>query len=77
MNLNFILIVLKQINVAAVVIIFMIHILKSCVPDVTKNTNVKAFNLMSRTNETRPKKWYETCKGKCRLDTSVCNNKQR
>ena len=23
------------------------------------------------------KKWHETCKCKCRLDTSVCNNKQR
>ena len=22
-------------------------------------------------------KWYETCKCKCRLDASVCNNKQR
>ena len=26
---------------------------KICVPDVTKDLNVKAFNLMSRTNETR------------------------
>ena len=26
---------------------------KICVPDVTKNLNVKVFNLMSRTNETR------------------------
>ena len=26
---------------------------KMCVPDVVKNLNVKAFNLMSRTNETR------------------------
>ena len=24
-----------------------------CVPDVVKNLNVKVFNLMSRTNETR------------------------
>ena len=28
---------------------------KICVPDNNKNTNVKAFNLMSRTNETRHK----------------------
>ena len=48
-----------------------------CVPDVVKNINVKVFNLMSRTNETRHKKWHETCKCKCRLDASVCNNKQR
>ena len=26
---------------------------KLCVPDVVKNLNVKVFNLMSRTNETR------------------------
>ena len=30
---------------------------------------------MSRTNETRQIKWYETCKCKYRLDASVCNNK--
>ena len=50
---------------------------KMCVLDVVKNLNVKAFNLMSRTNETRHIKWHETCKFKCRLDASVCNNKQR
>ena len=32
---------------------------------------------MSRTNETRHIKWHKTCKCKCRLDASVCNNKQR
>ena len=32
---------------------------------------------MSKTNEIRLIKWNETCKCKCRLDTSVCNNKQR
>ena len=32
---------------------------------------------MSRTNETRYIEWHETCKCKCRLDGSVCNNKQR
>ena len=31
---------------------------------------------MSRTNETRHIEWHETCKHKCRLDASVCNNKQ-
>ena len=50
---------------------------KLCVPDVIKNLNVKVFNLMSRTNETRHIEWRETCKCKCRLDASVCNNKQR
>ena len=32
---------------------------------------------MSRTNKTRYIKWHETCKCKCRLDASACNNKQR
>ena len=49
---------------------------KICVPDVAKNLNVTVFNLMSITNETRHIKWHETCKCKCRLDSSVCNNKQ-
>ena len=48
-----------------------------CVPDAVKDLKVKVFNLMSRTNETRHIKWYETCKCKCRLDASVCNNNQR
>ena len=50
---------------------------KICVPDVIKDLNVKVFNLMSRTNEARHIEWHETCKSKCRLDASVCNNKQR
>ena len=49
---------------------------KLYVPDVIKNINVKVFNLISRTNETRHIKWHETCKCKSRLDASVCNNKQ-
>ena len=32
---------------------------------------------MSRANEIRHIKWHETCKCNYRLDTSVCNNKQR
>ena len=35
---------------------------KICVPDVVKDLNVKVFNLMSRTNETRHIKWHETRK---------------
>ena len=33
---------------------------KMCVPDVVKNLNVKAFNLMSRINETRHTEWHES-----------------
>ena len=50
---------------------------KMCVPDVVKTLNVKIFNLMSRTDETRHIEWHETCKYKCRLYANVCNNKQR
>ena len=50
---------------------------KLCVPDVVKNINIKVFNLISRTNETRHVKWHETFKCKCRIDAIVCNSKQR
>ena len=50
---------------------------KLCAYDVSKNINVKVVNLMSSTNETRHMEWHETSKCKCRLDASVCNNKQR
>ena len=50
---------------------------KLCVTDVVKDTNVKIFNLISRTNETRHIEWNETCRCNCRLDASNCNNKQR
>ena len=32
---------------------------------------------MSKTDKTRHIKWHETCKYKCRLNTSAFNNKQR
>ena len=48
---------------------------KICVPDVVNDLNVKVFNLMSRTNETKKIKWHQTCKCICRLDAIVCNNK--
>ena len=50
---------------------------KICVPDIVNNLNVKVFNLMSRTNETRSVKLHETCKCICRLNKIICNNKQR
>ena len=50
---------------------------KLCVPDAVRILNVRVFNLMSRTNETRHIEWHETCKCKCKLDGSICNNKQR
>ena len=50
---------------------------KICVTDQIKDTNVKVFNLMSRTNETRRIKGNKTCKCKCRVDGSICNTKQK
>ena len=50
---------------------------KYCVPDSVKNLNLKVFNLMTLTNETRHIKWHETCKCICRLDKVICNSKQR
>ena len=33
-----------------------------CIPDTVKNLNIKVFNLILLTNETRHIKWHETCK---------------
>ena len=49
---------------------------KMCVPDVVKNLNVKVFNLMSRTYETKNMQWHETCKCKGKFEANVSNNKQ-
>ena len=35
------------------------------------------MNLLLRTNEARYIGWRETCRCKCRIDVSVCSNKQR
>ena len=48
-----------------------------CVPDIIKKLNIKVFNLMSRTNETKFIEWHERCKCQCILYAIVCNNKQR
>ena len=49
---------------------------KICVPGIVKDLDVKVFNLMSITIETRHTKWHKTCKCKCRLDASVCNSEE-
>ena len=49
---------------------------KICVPDVVKDVNIKVFNLMSKSNETKNIKWHETRKCECGLDAIVCNDKQ-
>ena len=78
MSQYFILLLIKQVNTVTVVTNNINDpYAKMCVPDVVKNLNVKVFSLMSRTSEARNIKWHETWKCKCRLDASVCNNKQR
>ena len=67
---------LQYINAKAVVILLMTHMISHAFLILLK-TNVKAFNLMSRTNETRHTEWNKTCNCKWRLDAGVCNNKQR
>ena len=47
-----------------------------CIHDVIKVLNIRVFNLMTRTNETKHIEWYEKCKCECRLDEIICNNKQ-
>ena len=48
-----------------------------CVPNVVKNINLKVFNLMSWSNQIKQIKWHESCKCECRLNSIVCNNKQK
>ena len=50
---------------------------KMCVSDVIKNINDRVSNLMSRTNKISQMRWHVTYQCKCRLDESVCSNKQR
>ena len=49
---------------------------KICVPNVIKGENIQACNFLMRLNETRNVLWHESCKCVCKLNSSVCNNKQ-
>ena len=46
-------------------------------PNVVRNMNLKVFNLMSWSNQANQIKWHESCKCEGRLNSIVCNNKQR
>ena len=48
-----------------------------CVPYVAKNINLKVFNSVSWSNQTKQIKWHESCKCECRLNSIICNNKQK
>ena len=60
MGSYFILLVLKQVNVEGTCNNINDPYAEICVPDAVKDLNVKVFNLMSRTNETRHIKSHET-----------------
>ena len=47
-----------------------------CVPDVVRIMNIKVFNHISRINETKCVSWHESYAWNCKLDESVCSNKQ-
>ena len=49
---------------------------KICVSKIIKNVNMKVYNFLMRSNETRNALWHESCKCVCRLNSSVCNSKQ-
>ena len=50
---------------------------KLCVPNQVKDMNIKVFNLISRVNETRFLTWQESYARKCKLDSSLCNDRRR
>ena len=49
---------------------------KLCVPNVIKRVNMQVYNYLMRLNETRNVLWHESCKCVCKLNPSLCNNKQ-
>ena len=49
---------------------------KLCVPGIIKRVNMKVYNFLMMLNETRSVLWHESCKCVCKLNSSVCNNKQ-
>ena len=49
---------------------------KLCVPGIIKGVNMQVYNFLMMLNETRSVLWHESCKCVCKLNSSVCNNKQ-
>ena len=47
-----------------------------CAPNVIKRVNMQVYIFLMRLNETRNVLWHESCKCVCKLNSSVCNNKQ-
>ena len=49
---------------------------KLCIPNVIKGLNMKVYSFLTMLNEARNVLWHESCKCVCKLNSSVCNNKQ-
>ena len=49
---------------------------KLCVPGIVKRVNMQVYNFLMRLNETCNVLWHESCKCVCKLNSSICNNKQ-
>ena len=49
---------------------------KLCIPGIIKRVNMQVYNFLMMLNETRSVLWHESCKCICKLNSSVCNNKQ-
>ena len=49
---------------------------KLCVPGIIKRVNMQVYNFLMMINETRSVLWHGSCKCVCKLNSSVCNNKQ-
>ena len=47
-----------------------------CVPGIVTRVNMKVYNFLMNSNETRNVLWHESCKCVRKLNSSVCNNKQ-
>ena len=50
--------------------------IKLCVSGIIKRVNMQIYNFLMNLNETRNVLWHESCKCVCKLNPSVCNNKQ-
>ena len=49
---------------------------KLCIPNVIKRVNMQVYNFLIMLNKTGNVLWHESCKCVCKLNSSVCNNKQ-
>ena len=50
---------------------------KVCIPDIVKNVTVKMFDLMNLENTTKQVEFHESCKCVCKINSSVCSEKQK